>query len=331
MRILLTGSSGWLGRFLAPRLRQLGHQVTGLDVAPGRETQIVGSVTDRAVIDKAFADHSIEAVIHSAALHKPDVARFPTSAFVDVNVSGTLNLIEAALAARHDRFVFTSTTSLMISRAIREERGHAAVWLDEESGPLEPRNIYGVTKQAAEGVCRLHHLEHGLNCVVLRTSRFFPEDDDTHRELTGDNMKANEFLNRRITVEDVVEAHVMALEQAPRIGFDTFVISAPPPFARGDAQAMKVDAPAVIARYFPEARALYAQRGWRLPSSLGRVYDPSRAERVMGFRARTDFAAVLVALSRGGPLPFAHDADYVGPVAALADQHPHARRLTSQR
>lgn len=317
MRILLTGSSGWLGRFLAPRLRELGHRVTGLDVVPGRETQIVGSIADRAVIDKAFADHAIEAVIHSGALHKPDIARFRASAFVHANVTGTLNLIEAALAAGHDRFVFTSTTSLMVSRAIREERGHAAVWLDEAFAPLEPRNIYGVTKLAAEGVCRLHHLEHGLNCVVLRTSRFFPEDDDTHRDLSGENMKANELLNRRITVEDVVEAHVMALEQAPRIGFDTFVISAPPPFAREDAQALKTDAAAVIARYFPEAPALYARRGWRLPASLGRVYDPSRAERVMGFRARTDFAAVLAALRAGAPLPFAHDADYIGPVAAL--------------
>ena len=318
MRILLTGSSGWLGRFLGPRLRDLGHQVAGLDVVPGRETQIVGSVADRAVIDKAFADHAIEAVVHAGGLHKPDIARFPTSAFVDVNVTGTLNLIEAALAARHDRFVFTSTTSLMISRAIREERGHAAVWLDEEAGPLEPRNIYGVTKQAAEGLCRLHHTEHGLNCVILRTSRFFPEDDDTHRDLSGENMKANESLNRRITVEDVVEAHVLALEQAPRIGFDTLVISAPPPFTRQDAQALKADARAVIARYFPEAEALYARRGWRLPSSLGRVYDPLRAERVMGFRARTDFAAVLEALRAGARLPFAHVAEYVGPVAVLA-------------
>ena len=66
-------------------------------------------------------------------------------AFVDVNVTGTLNLLDAAVSAGHDRFVFTSTTSLMISRVIREEEGSAAIWLDETSGPLAPRNIYGVT------------------------------------------------------------------------------------------------------------------------------------------------------------------------------------------
>ena len=64
MRILLTGASGWLGRFLAPRLRADGHTVVGLDVAPGPDTTVVGSVADRALVDRVFAEHAIEAVIH---------------------------------------------------------------------------------------------------------------------------------------------------------------------------------------------------------------------------------------------------------------------------
>jgi nucleoside-diphosphate-sugar epimerase len=317
MRVLLTGSSGWLGRFLAPRLRALGHQVIGLDVVPGRDTQVIGSVADRALVERAVAEHGIEAVIHGGALHKPDIARYPArirdGAFIDVNVTGTLNLLRAAVAAGHDRFVFTSTTSLMISQDIRAETGEAAVWLDESAGPLAPRNIYGVTKLAAEGLCRLHAIEHGLNCVVLRTGRFFPEEDDTHRDLSGENMKANEFLNRRLTVEDAAEAHVVALDRAPALGFGTFIISAPTPFAPSDARALKRDAAAVVARYFPDAPALYAARGWRLPERIGRVYDAGQAERVLGFRGATDFARVLAALRGGGPLPFAHDALYVSP------------------
>jgi nucleoside-diphosphate-sugar epimerase len=313
MRILLTGSSGWLGRFLAPRLRSAGHSVVGLDVAAGADTQILGSVADKSTVDRAFSDFGIEAVIHSGALHKPDIVRVPTQAFIDVNVTGTLNLLEAAVAAGHDRFVFTSSTSLMISQMIREEEHASAVWIDEQTGPLTPRNIYGVTKLAAEGLCRLHYLEQGLNCVVLRTSRFFPEEDDTLRDLTGINLKANEFLNRRLTVEDAAEAHLIALERAPEIGFDEFIISAPTPFVRSDAEELKRDAASVIDRYFPEASALYAARGWHLPASIGRVYDSSKAERVLGFRCATDFSTILAALRTNSPLPFAHDPAYISP------------------
>ena len=201
----------------------------------------------------------------------------------------------------------------MITQAIRQEADGAAVWLDEEAGPLAPRNIYGVTKLAAEGLCRVHYLEHGLSCVILRTSRFFPEDDDTHHELSGENLKANEFLNRRLTVEDAAEAHFAALERAPSIGFGIFIVCARTPFDRSDATALARDAATVVTRYFPDAPALYARRDWRLPERIGRVYDSSAAERRLGFRCATDFGRVLDALRTRAPLPFAHDSSYVSP------------------
>ncbi|MEZ0495501.1 NAD-dependent epimerase/dehydratase family protein [Sphingomonas sp. IW22] len=313
MRILLTGSSGWLGRHLAPMLRGAGHVVTGLDIAPGAETQIIGSVADRTAIYRAFADRGIEAVIHAAALHKPDIARYDTQAFIDVNVTGTLNLLEAARMAGHDRFVFTSTTSLMISQAVRDEAGAEAAWLDEDFGPLAPRNIYGVTKLAAEQLCRLFHAEHGLASIVLRTARFFPEEDDTHRALSGENMKANEFLHRRLTVGDAAAAHLAALENAPQIGFGSYIVSAPTPFDRRDVRALRQNAAAVIARRFPQAAALYAARGWKLADRIGRVYDAGAIERALGFRCQTDFAAILNALAEDRPMPFVHDAHYQSP------------------
>ncbi len=324
MRVLLTGSSGWLGRFLAPALRAAGHTVTGLDVVPGPETHVVGTIASRAVVDRAMG-LGIDAVIHSAALHKPDIARYPAQTFIDVNVTGTLNLLEAAKAAGHDRFVMTSTTSLMISEAVRREDAPAAVWLDETTGPLAPRNIYGVTKLAAEGLCRLYAADHGLSCAVLRTSRFFPEDDDTLRRPSGENLKAIELLHRRLTVEDAAAAHVLALEKAPGIGFGLYLVSAPPPFMRGDAEALKRDAAALIRERFPDAEALFAARGWQLPTSLGRVYDPALAERELGFRCRTDFAAVLQALRDQAPLPFAHDPTYTSPIIAGHTRYSPAR------
>jgi nucleoside-diphosphate-sugar epimerase len=288
--------------------------VTGLDVAQGADTDVVGSVADRALVDRIFAERGIEAVVHAGALHKPDIVRYPEQAFEDVNITGTLNLLEAATAAGNDRFVFTSTTSLMITREISAGLAGGATraaWLDEDFAPLEPRNIYGVTKLAAEQLCRDQHRDHGLNIVMLRTSRFFPEEDDSAPG--GANRKANEFLNRRLTVEDAAEAHVVALEKAPAIGFGTYIVSAPPPFDRDEAEELIRDAPAVIARHFPDAARLYAAAGWRLPESIDRVYDPSRAQRELGFRCRTGFAEILDALAQGAPLPFVHDPTYVSP------------------
>lgn len=315
MKVLLTGSSGWLGRFLAPQLRAAGHEITGLDTAPGPDTQVVGSVADAALVEQIVAG-GIEAIIHGGALHKPDIARYPKQAFIDTNVGGTLNLLEAAARARHDRFVFTSTTSLMVSARVREGQADAAFWMDEAFYEGPPRNIYGVTKAAAENLCRLFAAEHGIDIAILRTGRFFPEEDDTDRALSGENMKANEFLNRRLSAADAARAHVLALEKAPGLGCETFVLSAPPPFSRDEAGELARDARAVVARHFPDAAEFYAARGWELPGRIDRVYDPAKAERLIGFRCVTDFAAVLAALRDGGPLPFDHDPAYVPPKEA---------------
>ena len=313
MRILLTGSSGWLGRFLAPRLRAEGHEVTGLDVAAGIDTQIMGLVADRSLVDAVVDDHAIEAIMHSGALHKPDIARYPAQAFIDVNMTGTLNLLEAATAAGHDRFIFTSTTSLMVSQQVRDGSNERAYWMDEDFAAGPPRNIYGVTKLAAENLCRIHAAQTGMDIAILRTGRFFPEDDDTLGDPPGENLKANEMLNRRLTVEDAAEAHVAALNNIGGLGCEAFVLSAPPPFAREDAAELSRDARALIARRFADVQSLYAARGWALPERIDRVYDPSKAERMLGFRCKSDFASVMAALRDGTDMPFAHDPDYIPP------------------
>jgi nucleoside-diphosphate-sugar epimerase len=313
MKILLTGSSGWLGRHLAPLLVARGDEVVGIDIAPGAHTSIIGSVADRVLVDRLFDAHRFDAVVHAGALHKPDIARYPTQAFIDVNVTGTLGLLEGAVRTGVGRFVFTSTTSLMISADIREGKGDVAAWLDETMTSFRPRNIYGATKLAAEQLCRLFHDDHGLPLLVLRTGRFFTEEDDTRRALSGENMKANELLHRRLTVEDAAVAHVVALDRAPDVGFGTYILSAPTPFARADMADLKRNAPEVIVRLYPDAAELYERDGWTLPAMIDRVYDASLAERDLGFRCATDFGSVLAALRAGEALPAAHDAHYVSP------------------
>ncbi len=301
MNVLVTGSSGWLGQTLVPRLQRDGHKVVGLDLAAAATTKVIGSVVDRALVRSVVHDHGITAIVHAAARHKPHVATHENSEFVAVNVQGTLNLLEEAVAAGVDRFVFTSTTSLMISQTIRDGKAggaREAVWIDETLTPLQPRNIYGVTKLAGEDLCRLFHQLHRLPILILRTSRFFPEEDDMAHAIaqSGENTKANEFLFRRLSVDDAAEAHVVALARALTIGFDTFIVSAMPPFEYTDCRELIVDAPAVVARYFPDYRAKYEKRGWTMFDSIERVYDASRARRVLGFTCATGFRQVLDAM-----------------------------------
>lgn len=302
MRIIVTGSSGWLGQRLSAALRAGGHRVTGLDMVAGPETQVLGSVANRSVVDRVFA-FGADAVIHTAALHQPDLRKATARAFVDVNVTGTLNVLEAARAAGCTRAVLTSSTSLMIDAALASGRAEAAAFLDETHGPLAPRNIYGVTKLAAENLARLF-AEGGMTVAALRLARFFPTDDAAIALIRGDNLKALEFLHRRLTVEDAVAVHIAALERAPQ-GYSTYIVSAPSPFSPDEAVELKRNAAAVIARHFPDAPDLFAARGWTLPRTIDRVYDSALVRRELGFAFTTDFATVLDAMRQDAPLPFA--------------------------
>jgi UDP-glucose 4-epimerase len=274
-----------------------------MDPAPGETTQVIGSVADRALVRAVVREHAPEAVIHSGALHKPHIETHSSTDFVAVNVQGTLNLLEASVSpsSKITRFIFTSTTSLMISQEIRAGRAsgaRTATWINEDFSPLLPRNIYGVTKLAAEHLCRLFHAQ-GLPVVVLRTSRFFPEEDDmAHAIVQGEeNTKVNELLFRRATVEDIADAHVVALGKAPQIGFDTFIISASTPFSPTDCAELLIDAPAVVARYFPRYRDIYEGLGWTMFDTIDRIYDSQKAARRLGFVCRTGFGEKLEELA----------------------------------
>jgi nucleoside-diphosphate-sugar epimerase len=298
MRILVTGSSGHLGEALMRVLGEEGHDVVGLDVLASPHTTVVGSVADRACVRTCMA--GVDAVVHAATLHKPHVESHQRVEFVDTNITGTLNLLEEAVAAGVSRFVFTSTTSTF-GRALTPEEGAPAAWITEDVAPV-PRNIYGTTKTAAENVCELIARDHGLPCLILRTSRFFPEADDRDdvRIAFDDlNIKVNELLYRRVDIEDVVSAHLLALERAPAIGFGRYIISATSPLTRDDLAAIRHDLPSVVRRLFPDYEELYTQRGWRMFPSIERVYVNDRARHELGWSPRYDFRFALDRIAQG--------------------------------
>jgi UDP-glucose 4-epimerase len=298
MTILVTGSAGHLGEALMRLLRKGGEQPRGIDLKPSRFTDLVGTIEDRSFVREAM--EGVRAVLHTATLHKPHMVTHSRQEFVDTNVTGTLTLLEEAADVGVEAFVQTSTTSAF-GDALHPAADQPAAWIDETVEPL-PKNIYGATKLAAEHLCRVFARTRGMPVVVLRTSRFFPEDDDSaaaRREYTTENLQALELLYRRGDIEDMASAHVAALARARAIGFGTFIVSATTPFTRGDCAALHSDAGEVIRARFPEAEALFAAKGWSFPSTIDRVYDNRRAREALGWQPKYDFRHVLDSLAAG--------------------------------
>jgi UDP-glucose 4-epimerase len=298
MKILVTGSAGHLGEAMVRVLRGAGSEVASVDIVASPFTDQVASITDRDAVRRLVKGR--DAVIHAASLHKPHMATHSKQDFVDVNIGGTLVLLEEAAAARIGTFIYTSTTSVY-GRALEPQPGAPAAWITEDVQPVA-RNIYGVTKAAAEDLCEMFHRATGMSCIVLRTSRFFPEEDDRRpiREGYADgNVKANEFLYRRVEIEDVVSAHLLAIERARAIGFGLYVISATTPFTREDLAALRTDAPRVVKRHVPQYEAEYARRGWKMFPVIERVYVNERARIELGWKPRHDFAGVVAKLQAG--------------------------------
>ena len=276
MRVLVTGSSGRIGGAIAARL-SLRHAVTGVDRRPGPLTGVVADLRDTATLAAHCA--GVDAVIHTAALHVPDLARADAAEFRSVNVDATVRLLQACGEAGVRRFVYTSTTSLY-GDALLPTAG-AAVWVTEALEP-RPRDVYDETKLAAEAACAAA-ARGGLACVSLRMSRCFPEPE---------RQVAIYRLHRGVDARDVAQAHELALA-APANGFTALNVSAPTPFTAADCPRLFADAAACVRLAYPWADAEFARRGWELPDSIDRVYVVDRAIATLGYRPEHDFASLF--------------------------------------
>jgi UDP-glucose 4-epimerase len=276
MRILVTGSSGQLGAVIAEKLRS-NHSILGIDLVPGEYTTHVSSITDR---ERVFSlCKEVDAIIHTASLHAPHIKSHSKDAFIDFNMRGTLNLLETAVKQGISRFVYTSTTSLYGHAMVPHTK---AVWVTEELIP-EPRDIYDITKIAAENLCQLFSLNHNLSTISLRISRFFPESD---------YLMAIYRLYRGIDVRDAADAHILALHTQTE-GYDVFNISAPTQFAEDEMEQLLQDAPSVILRHFPTIDKTFLARGWQLPQSIDRVYVTEKAANKLKFSPKFNFEEFL--------------------------------------
>jgi nucleoside-diphosphate-sugar epimerase len=140
---------------------------------------------------------------------------------------------------------------------------------------------------------------------VLRTSRLFPEPDDdavVRDRFSDANVKANEFLYRRVDREDVVTAHLLAAAGAPELGFGRYIVSATTPFRPVDVARLDGRAHDVVCQRVPEYRAWYQRIGWRMFERIDRVYDNGAARRDLGWTPRYAFATLVRSAMEGGPV-----------------------------
>ncbi len=298
MRYLVTGSSGHLGEALVRTLRKSGADVRSVDLKAGAYTDHVGSISDPAFVETHC--QNINVILHAATLHKPHVATHTRQDFVDTNITGTLNLLEAARKEKVGAFVFTSTTSLY-GEALTPASGAPAAWITEKTLPRS-RNIYGVTKLAAEDLCWLFYRNEGLPVIILRTSRFFPEMQDSkdmRAQFSTENAQVLEFLHRRVDLEDVVSAHLIASERARELGFGRYIISATTPFKEDDRADLRKDAGRVVRQYV-DFEETFSEKKWSMYEAVDRVYINQLAREELGWEPEHSFKTVLERVKNGG-------------------------------
>ncbi|KQC00824.1 NAD(P)-dependent oxidoreductase [Pedobacter sp. Hv1] len=278
MRILVTGSSGQLGSVTVNHLKAFGHEVIGIDIVPHPSTTYLMDIQNAQEMENITM--GIDAIVHTAALHgKHYDLNYTRTAFVEVNIKGTLNLLNAAVINGVKKFLYMSTTSIYGTAMTDETQ---AVWVDETLTE-EPRDIYDITKQCCEQLCKDFFAKEKLEATVFRVARFLPETA---------NMAINHRLYRGLDERDGAEAIRLALDHHFK-QFEVFNISSGSPFNKEDLSILKHAPLAAIEKYHPEAIAIYQQKGWVFPASIDRVYVSAKAKAIFGYTPKYTFDFLL--------------------------------------
>jgi UDP-glucose 4-epimerase len=166
-RVLVTGGAGYIGSVVTSQLLKKGSEVIVFDnlsnghkaAVPSPAKLVVGETSDRAALDQVFKKYRIDAVIHLAAsIEAGESMKFPEQYFRN-NTANSLGLLEAVLAHKVTRFVFSSTAALF---------GTPDRTPIEETDPLHPTNTYGESKLLVERMLDWFHRIHGLRYACLR-------------------------------------------------------------------------------------------------------------------------------------------------------------------
>ena len=281
-KILVTGSSGQLGKEIVKQLKQKGYDVLGIDMIEAETTHQLIDIREKEQIN--MITKGMDAIIHTAALHgKHFELNFPREEFIKTNIDGTFNLLNACVKNSIPKFLYTSTTSIYGKAMVNPEQ---AVWVDESLMP-DPRDIYDITKLTAELLCRDYFEKEGIETTILRVSRFLPEDDNT---------KAIHRIYRGLDERDGAAAHILALEKQFKT-FEIYNISNESPFQKEDLKALITNPKEVMKQYYPTIEAIFETKGWVFPLKIDRVYSIYKAKEELGYKPIYNFSHFMEQLS----------------------------------
>ncbi len=277
-KVLVTGSSGLLGGVIVRQLQHLGYNVIGIDKIPADTTNLEVDITDKKAC--LTITHQVDAIIHIAALHgKHYELNYPRAPFIDVNVHGTLNLLEACVKNNISQFIYTSTTSVYGNAMVNPNH---AVWVTEDLMP-QPRDIYDYSKLMAESLCRDFALKEQIHTTVLRISRFYREEP---------RLIAINRMYRGLSVDDGATAHIMAMK-SNKPGYNLYNLSFDSPFQIRDLQGLMKDPKSVILKYYPGLEADFQKNNWEFPNLIDRVYVIEKIKSELGFMPQEDILTYL--------------------------------------
>ena len=166
MRALVTGGAGFIGSHLVELLEEKGIDVVVLDdLSTGRRENlkgtkaklVVGTITSKEIVNDLM--RGIDWVFHLAALVSvPESIENPEKT-VDVNIKGTLNLLESSVTHKIKKFIFFSSAAVY---------GEPEKMPISEDFPTFPKSPYAITKLCGENFCEYFRHQFGLNTVILR-------------------------------------------------------------------------------------------------------------------------------------------------------------------
>lgn len=278
MRVLVTGAGGTLGTALAPVLATAGHEPVLLDLRPfGSPYEcILGDL--RSPKDVLAAASGVDVIVHTAAFHGIHLRDHSVRDFYDLNLTGTLNVWQAAVEVGARAVVFSSTMGVYQSRNTTPGRAAAL----PEDVPLRPGDVYGWTKMAGEELCQLYGRTHGIPSVGLRFGMFVPEPFFRY---------GIRLLYGGVDTHDVVRSVMTSIDAltSGNVSWDRFNIESVVPFTDDDTEQLALDPMPVLDKYNPGASELLRERGVESLAPITVYYPMNHAEKVLGFKPQCNF------------------------------------------